>query len=135
MRYVIHRSSFIINKIMLDKIKELGLVGGTIFVLGFAAHSFFPWWSIAVVAFLVGVWQSESALKSFTYGTLAVTLLWTIYAGYQTQQNGGLISEAVGKMLGGLSGTQLLLGTGLIGGIVGGIAAMTGTFFRQVLTK
>ena len=104
-------------------------------LLSFASCLYFPWWSIAVVAFLVGVWQSESAAKSFIYGTLAVTLLWTIYAGFQTQQNGGLIGDAVGKMLGGLSGTQLLLGTGLIGGIVGGIAAMTGTFFRQVLAK
>jgi hypothetical protein len=120
---------------MLEKIKELGIAGGAIFVLGFAAQSFLPWWSIAVVAFLVGVWQSESALKSFTYGTAAVTLLWLIYAGYQNQQNGGLISEAVGKMLGGVSGTNLLIGTGLIGGIVGGIAAMTGTFFRQLLAK
>jgi hypothetical protein len=121
---------------MLEKIKELGIAGGAIFVLGFAAQSFLPWWSIAVVAFLVGVWQSESALKSFTYGTAAVTLLWLIYAGYQNQQNGGLISEAMAQMLGGaISGTQLMIVTGLIGGIVGGVAAMTGTFFRQVLAK
>lgn len=119
---------------MLDKIKNLGLAGGAIFVLGFAAQSFLPWWSIAIVAFLVGVWQSESARKSFAYGLLSVTLLWTIYAGFQSYQNGGLISDAVAQMLGGkISGTQLIFITGLIGGIVGGVSAMTGTFFRQVI--
>jgi hypothetical protein len=121
---------------MINKIKDIGLAGGVIFVLGYIAQSFLPWWSIAILSFLVGIWQWQSPLKSFTYGTVAVTLLWTLYSSYQNVQNGGIISNAVSEMLGGaVSGTQLIFVTGIIGGLVGGMSAMTGSLFKQVLAK
>ena len=46
------------NSVM-DKIKEFGIGGGAIILLGVMAQLLFPWWSIAVVAFYVGVWVHE----------------------------------------------------------------------------
>jgi hypothetical protein len=119
-----------------EKIIELGKGGAAVLIVGLIAQLFFPWWSIAVVAFLVGVWASESPAKSFVYGTVAVTFLWAVYAGIQSNANAGIINASISKMLGGkVSGTQLIFVTGLIGGLVGGMSAMTGTMLRQLINK
>jgi hypothetical protein len=121
---------------LMDRIKALGLGGAAIFVLGFFAQLYFPWWSIAIVAFIVGVFVHGSAPNSMAYGTAAATLLWAIYAGWQSSANGGLMSDAISGMFGGkVSGTQLIFVTGLVGGFVGGLAAMTGTLFRNLFNK
>jgi hypothetical protein len=121
---------------LMDKIKALGLGGGLIFVLGFLAQLYFPWWSIAVVAFIVGVFVHGSAPNSSAYGTAAATLLWTVYAGWQSTSNGGIMSDAISGMFDGkVSGTQLIFVTGLVAGFVGGMAAMTGTLFRNLFKK
>ena len=119
---------------MLEKIKSLGLGGGAIVLLGVLAQFLFPWWIIAVVALYVGYFVYESPAKSFAYGTAAVTLMWLTYAGIQSSMNGGLMSNSVSDMTGGkLSATQLMVFTGLLGGLVGGFAAMTGTMLRQLI--
>ena len=119
---------------MLEKIKSLGLGGGAIILLGVLAQLLFPWWIIAVVALYVGYFVHESPAKSFAYGTAAVTLMWLTYAGIQSSMNGGLMSTSISNMTAGkLSAAQLMVFTGLLGGLVGGFAAMTGTMLRQLI--
>ncbi len=121
---------------MLEKIKSLGLGGGAIVLLGVLAQLFFPWWIIAVVALYVGYFVHESPAKSFAYGTAAVTLMWLTYAGIQSSMNSGLMSTSVSEMTGGaLSAAQLMVFTGVLGGLVGGFAAMTGTMLRQLIDE
>lgn len=119
---------------MWEKIKSLGLGGGAIILLGVLAQLLFPWWIIAVVALYVGYFVHESPAKSFAYGTAAITLMWLTYAGIQNSMNGGLMSTSISNMTAGkLSATQLMVFTGLLGGLVGGFAAMTGTMLRQLI--
>lgn len=102
--------------------------------LGLIVQLFLPWWSMAVTSFLVGIWLYESPIKSFLYGTIAMALLWSVYAMMLSSGNGGIMNAAIAKMLGGkISGTQLIYATGLIGGLVSGMAAMTGSFLKQIL--
>ncbi len=117
-----------------DKIIGLGVGGGAIIVLGYLAQIQFEWWSIALVAFFVGCVVGKTPVLSFTYGTAAVTLLWTTYAGILTNANNNLMSDTMGNMFGGtLSGTQLTLFSGIIGGLVGGFAAMAGAQLRELI--
>lgn len=119
---------------MWEKIKSLGLGGGAIVLLGVLAQLLFPWWIIAIVAIYVGYFVHESPAKSFAYGTAAVTLIWLTYAGIQSSMNGGLMSTSISNMTAGkLSAAQLMVFTGLLGGLVGGFAAMTGTMLRQLI--
>jgi hypothetical protein len=118
----------------IEKIKGLGIGGGAIILLGFLSQLLFPWWSIAIVAFYVGFWVYESPTKSFVYGTAAVTLLWLTYAMIQNSMNTGIISSGISNMLDGkLSVAQLMTFTGVVGGLVGGFSAMTGTMLRHLI--
>jgi hypothetical protein len=119
-----------------QKVKDLGMGGGAVLVLGILAQLFFPWWSCAIVAFYVGLWIADSPGKSYAYGFAAMLLMWTVYAGYQSSMNGGLIGTAFSNVFGGkLSSAQLIAGTGFIGGLVGGFSAMTGTLLRDIFRK
>ena len=119
-----------------DKIKELGIGGGAVLLLGILTQLLFPWWVSAIAAFYVGLWVADSPGKSYLYGFAAMTLMWSVYAGIQSSANGGLITTAFSNVFGGkLSGGQLIAATGFIGGLVGGFSAMTGTLLRQVFQK
>jgi uncharacterized membrane protein YjjP (DUF1212 family) len=59
-----------------------------------------------------------------------------VYAGWQSSSNGGIMSGSIANLFGGkISGTQLIFFTGLLGGLVGGLAAMTGTLLRDLFKK
>ncbi|MDZ7880919.1 MAG: hypothetical protein U5L45_24800 [Saprospiraceae bacterium] len=119
-----------------QKIKDLGMGSGAILVLGALAQLAFPWWSCAIVAFYVGVWIADSPSKSCAYGFAGMLLMWSVYAGFQSSMNGGLIGTAFSNVFGGkLSSTQLIGATGFIGGLVGGMSAMTGTLLRDIFRK
>jgi hypothetical protein len=119
-----------------QKIKDLGMGGGAVLVLGILAQLLFPWWSCAIVAFYVGLWIADSPGKSYAYGFAAMLLMWTVYAGFQSSMNGGLIGGAFSNVFGGkISSGQLIAATGFIGGLVGGFSAMTGTLLRDIFRK
>jgi hypothetical protein len=120
------------------KNKVLSTLTGTvsIAVLGILAQMFLPWWTIAVVGFGVGFWIGDTTGRSFFYGFLSMFLVWSLYAAYQSSENGGLITNTIAGMLGGtFSGGQLIFVTGTLGGLVTGLATISGTLLRQMVKK
>lgn len=109
----------------------LGIIG--IIVLGFVTQSFFAWWTIALVAGVVGAWIKLNNLQSYLVGFLGVFLLWGGYAAFLNNGNEGILAGKIGAMFGGLGAFQLVLITAVLGGIIGGFAALTGRLLRNLL--
>jgi hypothetical protein len=101
-------------------------------VLSFISGLYLPWWGIAIVAFLVALLIHQFAWKAFFSGLLGVFFLWAGIAWWIDYRNSGILSQKVAAVL-PLGGNSLLLilVTGLIGGLVGGFAAMAGSFLRS----
>jgi hypothetical protein len=119
-----------------SKIKELGIGSIAVLILGIFAQFILPWWVVGLVGFYVGCFVFDSPAKSFAYGFAALSLLWGMYAGILSYTNGGTVTSAISNMMGSkVSGTQLIYLTGIIGGLVGGMGAMTGTLFRRLFHK
>ena len=99
--------------------------------LSFIAGLYGPWWTIAIVAFLVMLLLPMAAGRSFLAGFLAIFLLWSVIALVIDVKNEGYLAGQVGEMF-GLGSTSLLmvLVTGIIGGLVSGLGAMTAAFLR-----
>lgn len=96
--------------------------------LGFVAGKFLPWWSIAIVAFAVALLVQQNPGRGFLSGFLGIFLLWGILALWIDVQNDGVLSRQIAKLLPlGGSSILLILVTGLVGALVGGFAAMTGS--------
>jgi hypothetical protein len=102
-------------------------------ILSFALGLYLPWWSLALVAFIVAALIHQRAGKAFLSGFLGLFLLWGILAFIIDQNNQHLLSAKVAELLPlGGSSFLLILVTALIGGLVAGLAALAGSFMRTV---
>ena len=104
-----------------------------ILLLGYAAHIFMPWWAIYGVALLLsavaGLWPGRSCVIGF----LAAFALWAGTAYWRHQSGEGILTEKIGEMLGGLSVPAVVSITALLGGLLGGLGAWSGSSGRRLL--
>ncbi|HUS03575.1 MAG TPA: hypothetical protein VMY77_17665 [Chitinophagaceae bacterium] len=101
-------------------------------LLSFAACLYLPWWSIAIVAFIVTALIPQSAGMSFLTGFLALFLLWGMLSFWMSSSNEHILAHKVSLIFLKIDNAYLLmLATAFIGGIVAGFAAMTASFLRQ----
>jgi hypothetical protein len=100
-------------------------------VLALIAGMYLPWWSIAVIAFLVALLIPQSIGGSFLSGFTAIFLLWGVLAAWVDLKNESILSHKIAQLfpLGG-SSPLLLLITALAGALVGGFAAVSGSSLR-----
>jgi hypothetical protein len=105
-------------------------------LLSFVACLFLPWWIIAVVAFVVAVAIPQQWIKSFFAGFLALFVLWAVQSFIIDARNEHVLTTKVASIL-PLRGSYILLivVTGIIGGLVSGFAALTGSFLRPANSR
>jgi hypothetical protein len=102
-------------------------------LLAFISGLYLPWWGIAIAAFIPAVIVYQKAGAAFLAGFLGLFLLWSVIAYTIDNANESIFSAKVGELLGvGNNPILLILITGFIGGLVGGFAAMTGSFVRRL---
>ncbi|UOQ66573.1 hypothetical protein [Hymenobacter volaticus] len=103
-------------------------------MLAFIAQLFLPWWVIMPLCLLLAAWRGVSGGRSFVAGFLGVGLGWLIMASWLSLRNEGLLAHRVAQLLPlGGQGWLLVLVTAVIGGLVGGLAALAGTWLRQAV--
>ena len=101
-------------------------------LLSFAACLYTPWWSIAIAAFLVAVLIPQKPGKAFLTAFLALFLLWGGLSCWISNNNAHLLAHKISLLILKIDSPYLLmLATALIGGLVGGFAALTGAFARK----
>ena len=100
-------------------------------LLAFIGGLFLPWWNIAIVALLIAVLLNQNAGKSFLAGFLGLFLLWGVLAWWINMKNEGILASKIASVLPlGGSAFVLIIVTGIIGGLVAGFAAMSGSYLR-----
>lgn len=103
-------------------------------LLSFCACLYFPWWSIAIVAFLVAALIRQTPLVSFFSGFTALFLLWGIMSFWISSNNNDILAHKVSLLIFKADNTFLLIfSTALIGALVAGLAALTAGFLRSYL--
>ena len=105
-------------------------------LLSFTAGLYLPWWSIAVCAFIVSVLILQSPVKAFLAGFVGVFLLWLIFSWTIDSGNDHILSHKIAQIfpLRGVSFLLILI-TALIGGLVAGLAAVSGTYLRYATKR
>ncbi len=101
-------------------------------LLSVAACLYLPWWSIAVVAFLVAVAIPQKPGISFLSGFIALFLLWGLLSWYISSNNDHLLAHKVSLLILKTESTALLVAlTAMIGALVAGCAALAGSYVRK----
>ena len=115
---------------MLKYILSIVVTGLVAFVIGL----YLPWWGIAIAAFLVSAAVPQKPAFSFLSGFLGVFLLWEVLAWWIDNKNNGILSQKIASVLPlGGSSVLLIVITSIIGGLVGGFAALAGTYMRRLI--
>jgi len=101
-------------------------------LLSFAVCLYFPWWSIAIAAFVVAVLIPQQPGKSFLTGFLALFFLWAALSFWMSNNNEHLLAHRVSVLiLKADSPYLLILATASIGAIIAGLAALSGSLLRR----
>ena len=105
-------------------------------LLAILLHQLLPWYAIAIAGLLFGIFAPlSSAGKAFAYGLLAGAIVWGCYSGFLNFQNESILATRFGNMFGGLTPWSMVIVTGLLGGIYGGLGSITGFWGRQLFSK
>jgi hypothetical protein len=99
-----------------------------IVILASLLELFAPWWSIAIAAFAGGYFFRTSA--NFFAGFFAIAMLWLVTSWIIDLSASAPLADRVAAIF-SLSKPLLFLVTSLLGGLVGGFAAMTGSALRK----
>lgn len=100
-------------------------------ILAFLGGIYLPWWSIVPAAFIAGVLVYQSAFRSFLCGFLGILLLWSGLAWWIDSANESILSSRIAQLLPGPDTSFfVILLTGIVGGLVGGLGALMGHFLR-----
>jgi hypothetical protein len=100
-------------------------------LLSFCACLFLPWWSIAIVACIVGVLIPQTPLVSFFTGFIALFLLWGILCFWISTNNNHILAHRVSLLLFKVDNPFLLIiSSAIIGAFIAGMAALTGSYIR-----
>jgi len=90
-----------------------------------------PWWGIAITGLVLGFQLKPSSGKAFGIGFLALSLLWGGQALYIHFANDGILSTRIAEMLGVGSPYLVVLITGILGGLVSGLAVLSGSLMKK----
>ena len=103
-----------------------------IMILSFCACLYLPWWSIAIVSFVVVALIPQNPMSSFIAGFLAVFILWGALSFYISNANGHILAHRISLLvLKNDSAGFLIVVTSLIGGLVAGFAALSASYLRR----
>ncbi len=111
---------------------------------------FLPFWSAALAAFVIAAAMSRRRRKklygkspakpwAFWSGFVGVALVWGIHAWVLDSANASLLSGKIAQMLTskasvpGFGPAMMLLLTTLIGGLIGGMGALTGNLLGEAV--
>ncbi len=115
-------------------IKKMGWAFVAVLAAGFIAGYYLDWWTLAVVAAVVAIIRNMSPKESFAYGLLAGSTLWGMYAGFLNSANAGILATKMGGLFPvKLTSAHFIQITTLMGGLLGGLGAMTGSLLRGLL--
>lgn len=101
-------------------------------LLSFVVCLYMPWWSIAIVAFVVAAIVPQKPLASFFSGFLALFILWLGLTAWISSANGNVFAHKISMLILKMDNILvLMLVTAFIGALVAGFGALTGSFVRR----
>ena len=106
-----------------------------ILILSLTAGFITPWWAAAIIAFVAALYAGKEPGRAFLSGFFAVFIVWVVLALFKSVPNNHVLASRVAVLFHLPGWTVLLILTALIGGLVGGMCAMSGVYVKRVFEK
>jgi hypothetical protein len=103
-------------------------------VVAFGVQLVLPWWSLALVAFLIGFVSNLSGWAALAAGFLGSGSVWALYAFLLNSGNDSLLSHKMAALFGVPSSALLMVAiSALVAALLGGFAAAGGRNLKQLV--
>ena len=99
-------------------------------LLSAAAEYFFPWWTIAIVSFLVCLVMAITPGKALLAGSLGIAIFWIIAILLKDIPNDHILSHRMAALFHLPDYPLFIIVTVFIGALTGGLAGWSGALFR-----
>lgn len=100
-------------------------------LLAFLGGLFLPFWSVVIAAFITGLLVYQSAIRSYFASFIGLFSLWAGLAWWMDNANESILSVRIAQLLPGPDNAIfVVLLTGFVAGLLGGMGALTGHFLR-----
>jgi len=106
-----------------------------ILVLTLAGSYFLPWWAAAIIAFVAAFICASTPHRYFWSGFMGVFVAWTILALLKTIPNKNILATRVSHLFQLPNWISILVVTAVVGGLIGGMGALSGALVRKALKK
>lgn len=101
-------------------------------LLGYAAPLYSTWWSFAITSFIIALFVHQKGWVAFAAAFIGMFLLWAIMAMIIDSANDHILAQKIATLLPlGGSSALLIFITAFIGGLVSGVAGLTGSLARK----
>ena len=103
-----------------------------IMLFSFLGGLYFPWWEIAIVAFLISILIQQGHFVSFVCGFVSLFLLWGFLSYWISMENDHILAHRVSLLIFKTDSPFLLIfATAFLGAIIAGFASLTGSYLRR----
>jgi hypothetical protein len=113
-------------------------ISGLLFILtlSFPLYYFLPWcwWSAVIPAFLIGFGLQMKGVESFLCGFISLGLFWFSMAYWSNSLNDSELLNKMSTLLPFGSAGSTFIAITIIGGLLGGLATMSGQFLRDIIS-
>jgi len=101
-------------------------------LLGYTAPLYLSWWSFAITSFIIALFVRQRPFAAFVAGFLGMFVLWGMMVMIIDNANEHILSHKIAQIL-PLNGSSVMLIfiTALIGGLVSGFSALSGSLARK----
>ncbi len=102
-------------------------------LLSFAAGLYLPWWSFAIIAFLIPLVIIQKPYLAFLSGFVSLLILWGGLSWWISSSNEHLLAHKISMLV--IKSDQPLILMGLtagIGAVIASLAALSGALLRRL---
>ncbi len=100
-------------------------------LLSAVAEYFFPWWTMAVIAFLVCLLMELKPGKAFIAGFMGIALFWLIAVLLKDIPNNHILSRRMAALFHLPHFALFIVVTVFLGSLIGGLSGWSGGLFRN----
>jgi len=80
------------------------------------------WWIIIPLGIILGYWSGLKPVQAFSVGFFSIFAAWFLEAYWINEMNTSILANKIGQVMVGINPLGLLLMTGALGGIGGGLS-------------
>jgi len=108
---------------------------GIILLLAFICGYLVPWWVACILALIAAFFLGKTPAQAFWSGFGGLALAWTALALLKSIPNNHILATRVAKMFQLPQWWMVLAITAIIGGLAGGMCALSGLMVKRVVEK